>query len=201
MVMVPFGKSLILGTRLWGDFLSWEGCALLTANRPADNHHDIELVLYYKDSAKKIKHRENGPAVIAFNHDRSLLVEQWYEENRLHRIDGPASVMFFPDHDLVIREEWYQDGLLNRCGAPAVTICDHRGTILCQQWYRHGKLHRVDGPAWIDYQPERNSFKEMWYCQGELHRENGPAVRLIINGKTVKRSYYLEGVQKMTSDL
>lgn len=174
---------------------------MFTSNRFADDHSLFEIMVYYKDKIKKIKHHDQGPAVTAYKSDGTPLAEQWYVENRLHRQDGPASLLYFPDHPHVMREEWYQEGILHRCGAPAVTLYDHNGVVLSQQWYQEGRLHRDEGPAWIELQPERNSYEEMWYCQGRLHRENGPAVRVLINGQTVNRSYYLEGVQKMTSNL
>ena len=171
------------------------------AANPLLDDQQFEMVVYYKDRIKKTKHRDNGPAVTAYKTDGSPLAEHWYYNNQLHRQDGPAFILYFFDINAIRQEEWYFHGRLHRIGAPAVTIYNYDGSILCQQWYEAGKLHRADGPAWIENHPEKNSHKEMWYRRGRLHREDGPAVTVLIGGQTVNRSYYLDGVQKMTSNL
>ncbi len=40
---------------------------------------------YYKDKAKTILHREDGPAVEHVNGSKT-----WYVNGNLHRLDGPA---------------------------------------------------------------------------------------------------------------
>ena len=40
---------------------------------------------YYKDKAKKILHREDGPAIEFYDGTRA-----WYVNDKCHRLDGPA---------------------------------------------------------------------------------------------------------------
>ena len=40
---------------------------------------------YYKDKARTIRHREDGPAVEHYNGNKT-----WYLNGKLHRMDGPA---------------------------------------------------------------------------------------------------------------
>ena len=40
---------------------------------------------YYKDKARTIRHREDGPAIEYHNGSKS-----WYLNGKLHRMDGPA---------------------------------------------------------------------------------------------------------------
>jgi hypothetical protein len=51
---------------------------------------------YFKDQARTILHRHDGPAV-----EWSDGYEEWYVDGKLHRLDGPA--VEWPDGD----KEWY----------------------------------------------------------------------------------------------
>lgn len=179
----------------------WEVLVLFSCKVYQEEQSQTKMVIYYQDAIHKIKHRDNGPAITVYRTDGSLLAEHWYINNQLHRQDGPASIFYFPGLKHIMQEEWRCKGVLHRCGAPAVTVYNKAGTVVWQEWYQLGKLHREGGPAFIERRPEQNCYKEMWFSRGKLHRENGPAVMVLINGETVNRSYYLEGVQKMTSNL
>ena len=47
--------------------------------------NDNGTKFYYKDKARTILHREDGPAVVYADGDKS-----WYFNGKRHRMDGPA---------------------------------------------------------------------------------------------------------------
>jgi hypothetical protein len=110
---------------------------------------------YFKDSAMKLNHRLDGPAIE--NADGS---KAWWVDGRRHRLDGPA----FEGADG--SKSWFVDGRRHRLDGPAVEDADGS-----KVWFVDGKHHRLDGPA-VEY---INECKE-WYVDGRLHRLDGPAV-------------------------
>ena len=64
---------------------------------------------YFKDKAKTILHREDGPAVEYDNGERA-----WYVDGKLHRTDGPA--IEYADGS----KAWYVNDKLHRIDGPAV---------------------------------------------------------------------------------
>ena len=69
---------------------------------------------YYKDKAKTILHRTDGPAVEYADGDRS-----WYVNGKLHRLDGPASEWANDNGDKV----WYVNGIF-------IISVDEEGTVI-----------------------------------------------------------------------
>ena len=51
---------------------------------------------YYKDKAKTILHRTDGPAI-----ERANGLKEWYVNGKLHRLDGPAV-----EHNNGLKEWW-----------------------------------------------------------------------------------------------
>jgi len=68
---------------------------------------------YYKDKAKTILHREDGPALELTNSSKS-----WWINGKLHREDGPAIEWFTGD------KEWYINSKRHREDGPAVEYAD-----------------------------------------------------------------------------
>ena len=101
---------------------------------------------WYKDAKCKILHRTDGPAI-----ERSIGINEWFQNGQRHRTDGPA--IEYSDGD----KRWYQNGGLHRTDGPAVELAD--GT---RYWYQNAQLHRTDGPAieWADGTKE-------WWINGE----------------------------------
>ena len=64
---------------------------------------------YYKDPAKTIRHREDGPAVEDVDGHKA-----WYVNGKAHRLDGPAY------EDAGGEKVWYVNGELHRLDGPAV---------------------------------------------------------------------------------
>ena len=122
-------------------------------------------VYFYK---RGVLHREDGPAVIAFDSNYGSLngfgctsaCERWYNNGQLHREDGPAVEYAHG------RQEWYKEGKLHREDGPAMVDDGY-----CSLWFKEGKLHREDGPAII-----YNGDREEWYLNGLRHRIDGPAI-------------------------
>jgi hypothetical protein len=62
--------------------------------------NDNGTKFYYKDKKKTILHREDGPAVVYSDGDKS-----WYLNGKRHRMDGPA-IEYINGSD-----RWYIDGV------------------------------------------------------------------------------------------
>lgn len=99
---------------------------------------------------KKIRHREDGPAV---DGERE---KEWYLWGRKHNENGPARISWAWTNDIVRKpifhtngerawnEQWFFNGRMHRVGAPANIIRNGDGY---EEWYEHGILHKIDGPA------------------------------------------------------
>lgn len=89
--------------------------------------HKSGKICHYKNNEI---HREDGPAIDAYN------FKMWYLNGQCHRINGPAYVSRYGDM------KWFQNNELHRIGAPAIEYDNGD-----REWHQHGKLHREDGPA------------------------------------------------------
>ena len=71
---------------------------------------------YYKDKAKTILHRLDGPAVITTEG-----VKAWWTNGKLHRLDGPAAehAAEYADGD----KSWYVNGIF-------IMTVDKEGTVV-----------------------------------------------------------------------
>jgi len=52
------------------------------------NNDGLSKNIYYR--LGESLHREDGPAVIAYDRDGVVVVEGWYYNNMFHRVGGPA---------------------------------------------------------------------------------------------------------------
>jgi len=95
----------------------------------------------------KIKHRENGPAVIRTDPDTDEVTrEEWYINDALHRNDGPAEII--REKGVITSEAWWEDAHPHKEGAPALIHRDsNTGAVTNESWFRLGKLHREEAPA------------------------------------------------------
>ena len=103
-------------------------------------------------NGKKIKHREDGPAV---DGERE---KEWYLFGKRHNENDPARIfwawtddmlrkpVFDSNGERVWSEQWYFNDKMHRLGAPANII---RGGAKYEEWYEDGILHRIGGPAAI----------------------------------------------------
>lgn len=73
---------------------------------------------YYKDPAKTILHRTDGPAIIASTG------QSWWINGKLHRLDGPAK-----EHKSGTKQ-WYVNGKRHRVDGPAVEYANG-----IKEWY------------------------------------------------------------------
>lgn len=144
---------------------------------------------YYLDPEKTIAHREDGPAVEAFNGD-----EEYWVNGKLHRVDGPAIAYANGD------EEWWLNGERHRDDGPACSffdvpfsyidgkfVLDYDSSNATMEeyvytWFKNDQVHREDGPAVII----SNGY-EAWYIWDQPHRMDGPAIH---NVYTPNEWYY-----------
>jgi hypothetical protein len=99
----------------------------------------------YLIKGTNLRHREDGPAVIAMSGTK-----EWWVNGKRHREDGPAAI--FRNG----KKEWWLNGLLHREDGPAIERPNGD-----KFWYRHGVLHREDGPAVI-----WTEVGIQWYIKG-----------------------------------
>lgn len=114
-----------------------------------ETHHGVtyHFIVHH---GKKIRHREDGPAV---DGERE---KEWYLWGRRHNESGPARISWAWTNDIVRKpifhkngertwnEQWFFNGRMHRVGAPANIIRNGDGY---EEWYEHGILHKIDGPA------------------------------------------------------
>ena len=74
---------------------------------------------YYKDKAKTILHRLDGPAIEWAEGNKA-----WFVNGKRHRLDGPAIERTSGD------KEWYVNGKLHRLDGPAI-----EWTYGDKEWY------------------------------------------------------------------
>ena len=114
-----------------------------------ETHHGVtyHFIVHH---GKKIRHREDGPAV---DGERE---KEWYLWGSRHNESGPARISWAWTNDIVRKpifhhngervwnEQWFFNGRMHRVGAPANIIRNGDGY---EEWYEHGILHKIDGPA------------------------------------------------------
>jgi hypothetical protein len=114
---------------------------------------------------KRIKHREDGPAV---ENERE---KEWFLWGKRHNENGPARISWAWTDDIVKK--------------PIFDLNGER--VWNEQWYFSDKIHRIDGPANII---RGGGGYEGWYENGILHKIDGPAE--IVNGES---RYWINGYQ------
>lgn len=97
---------------------------------------------YAEAQARRILHRENGPAVEKFWSDGSLRLQCWLRWGMLHREDGPAEVEYRRSGQLE-SESWYlRDQLHRDDGKAAVVFYNRGGKPGTRCWYLWGRKER-----------------------------------------------------------
>ena len=78
---------------------------------------------YYKDGTvsgkrnrSKILHREDGPAIIRYRQDGSIVFEGYYIEGELHREDGPADIDYYEDGSIKYEAYYIEGKRLSKLG-------------------------------------------------------------------------------------
>lgn len=105
---------------------------------------------FQKGDKARIRHREDGPAVIAYDGS-----QYWYQNNILTRKNGPAIVLpkarQYDSKPMHGYQAWFKNGVIHReVGKPSQLWAT--GDL---DFYVNGKLHREDGPAVIRNTPEK----------------------------------------------
>jgi hypothetical protein len=80
-----------------------------------NNNGRITSVAYYQNGKP---HREDGPAIIFYGEDGSIIEEYWHVAGRLHRTDGPATFRlsgnaavfsYYLEGKKYTKEQWEQE--------------------------------------------------------------------------------------------
>ena len=77
------------------------------------------------------------------------VVMRWYKNGMLHRENGPA--MITKNSDKTTLESWYINGQLHRNDAPAIIHTNDNGEVMAEIWYKNNSIHRENGSAIIKY--------------------------------------------------
>ncbi len=150
---------------------------------------------------------------------KKVLLERYYQNNKLHREDGPAETSYdYDGHKSWKKHElYYQEGLLHRDDGPAKIIYKKINKISEETYYKAGAIHRDNGPAYIEYQKEgktvlkttyfdifentnpspktmENAMVEEYYQDSKKHRIGGPAeIEYYENGNIKYGGYCING--------
>jgi hypothetical protein len=104
-------------------------------------------IVYYKNG---LVHREDGPAIIFFNGDKT-----WYKNGKFNRINGPSIELSNGT------KCWCQNGRFHKIDGPSIEYKDGS-----KYWFKNGLHHRIDGPA-IEY----NNGHKAWYINDKKYTE------------------------------
>jgi hypothetical protein len=113
-----------------------------------NNNHRVYLRHFV---VKYVKHCHDEPALIGYDHDGTIYVEEWYNYDRP-----------------------YRSTLINGKVGPSYTVY-HLGKVSKKAWYYHEKLHNKNGPAILYYNGDGTVNEEIWFYHGCRHRIDGPA--------------------------
>lgn len=114
------------------------------------------------------RHRTDGPAIVHYNEDGTVSVEEYLQYNQYNREGAPASIFYTPSGSRS-SERWYLDGELHRVGGPAQIGYLDDGSVYSEQWFTHGQLHRLDGPADYVFDESGNYMtgQERWFINAQ----------------------------------
>lgn len=135
---------------------------------------------HYKDRARTILHRLDGPAVEKKDgHKEWRQNGKYYRENDLPVIEaGDRKIWLHPDTEVRHRDDgpaytdnnvemWYQHGKYHRCGGPSIIYPNGH-----KEWHQSGKLHREDGPAIINHIGDEYYYLDsLSYSKDDYYRE------------------------------
>jgi hypothetical protein len=115
-------------------------------------------------------HRENGPALVEYDHRGRLSSQHWYYAGMMHREGGPAETYYSQLTGRLDAKVWFSGGMLHRSRGPAhILFNQFTGAVNIEMWYQEGVLHRASGPAYIDHtsRAEDGVYQE-WYDHGTI---------------------------------
>ena len=114
-------------------------------------------------SIKQVIHYyENGTPSSGAANKKS---EEWFKGNRRHREDGPAIIIYL-ENGTIIKEEWYKNDLLSRENGPAHIAYYENGNKETEGWYKNGKVHRTDDYAFFEYYENGNLESKYYHING-----------------------------------
>jgi hypothetical protein len=151
-----------------------------------------------------VLHNDFGPAVICFNEDNKVMVEEWYCSGKLQRVGKPAVIYYANPIENYMRDSSAADlGVYDFHVARASRNhkLKHIGIIA---YYMHDRMHNDSGPAMIinclcrlnKVYSEVDKNRTHLFCRAVLYiRENvchGPSI-LYTNAKNTLRYQFNNG--------
>ncbi len=107
--------------------------------------YQLMVVHYHLDDTCKVIHRNDGPAVISYDINGSIIEEKWYHRGILHNTKGPA-IIGYNVHQLT-HIHYYMNGYPHNMRGPARTYFDCNGKERCHSYWNYGKrLDRLYHP-------------------------------------------------------
>ena len=116
------------------------------------------LKVFREVSTQEFVRLEKEYTVIAIITENLEREEVWYLDDEIHRSDGPAIINYYKNGS-VISQEWWVHNETHREGLPARITYFENGDIESQQWWTHSVLGRKDGCSTIWYKPDGSIYK------------------------------------------
>jgi antitoxin component YwqK of YwqJK toxin-antitoxin module len=130
------------------------------------------------------------------------VLETWTKDGVVHRENGPAIIMFDHYSRHKVEERWMRNGEVHRDGdKPAWCHYDlNSGNLDSISYYKRGKLHRDgDRPAQISFRSDSDGAlaREEYWIDGQRHRDRFAAVIVYDRetGGLLWEKYYKHGYE------
>ena len=112
--------------------LSEKSCKVFT-------YHSNGVLSYEWYYVNGERHRDDGPACIAWSESGNKILEDYYYHGMIHREDGPTCTSYYEDGRVSVEEYWQNDNF-HRENGPAIIHYDNSGKITYERYYVNGKL-------------------------------------------------------------
>lgn len=162
------------------------------------NYHDTDKpyeVTYSKvyKNGNRVRHREDGPAVIYYYLNGNIAKELYYKEGKLHREDGPAAIKYNMN-GIIDRIQFFKNNKLHNDNGPANIVFDCNGEVKRISYIKNDCWHNEDGPSTVGLFSD--SIILNYYLNDIQYNPNGPS-NIVYNKHQIypsKRIEICEGV-------
>jgi hypothetical protein len=100
------------------------------------------------------------------NNGNTIEGEMWGNELPKHRDHDMPALIKYDINGNIILEQWYQNGLLHRVGQPASIKYNRHGNVVMEIWALNDFIHNTEGPAIIYYNNHGGITRLKWFING-----------------------------------
>lgn len=142
------------------------------------NNGIINNKSYYNEEGKL--HNLNGPALIDYREDGTVLLEVYYVNGvKCNPSGGPVSVVYNMD-GIKVAEEFKNK---------RITYHENQNIESIYYYDNIGQYHNPNGPAVIDYKEDGTVIKEEFYIDGK-HKEGAAIITYNADGTILEEKYF-----------